>query len=91
MESSRGPLRVQSPEEPKLPKGKQPRRLMDRSKYQPHQSDRETVRRLQQVMKGQLSMAGVKDAIDFIILAMSDRAVDAIAETRTSQVKSSEV
>jgi hypothetical protein len=36
-------------EKPKLPKGKQPRRLQDRSKYQPHNGKKECARRLKQL------------------------------------------
>jgi hypothetical protein len=60
------------PGRPKLPKGQQPRRLRDRSKYGPHQNSRECLRRLQQVTNGQLDMAGTDHALARIVQSYED-------------------
>lgn len=58
----------------KLPKGKQPRRNQDRSKYQPHQNKKECERRILQLFRGQLEMAGSAHAYEVILNAALDKA-----------------
>ena len=83
-------LSVEEPER-KLPKGKQPRNLQDRSKYQPHQGKREALRRIRQVCKDQLFMDGTEDVQDFIIEAATREAERVLAENRPDPPAAEEV
>lgn len=80
-----------SHEAPKLPKGKQPKNLQDRSKYGPHQGKREALRRIRQVCKDQLFMDGTSDVQDFIIEAATKEAQRVLAEDRQDSSATEEV